>query len=89
MVIDQQSSQIVNNRDGACSEFPFGISLADEQFGSDSAFRVNVIDRQGASLIDTATAVEADTKQSAITVGLESGVKQPLYLGFAVNNALN
>jgi hypothetical protein len=62
----QQSPQILNHWDRARCQLPVSVSFADEQFRSDPAFRVNIVDFQGASFIDATTAVEADAKQSAI-----------------------
>jgi len=57
---------------------PFGVALTDGQLCPHTSSIVNVGAQQGASLIDSASRVEADAKQRAVAIASEAHFKQSL-----------
>jgi len=59
---------------------PFGIALTDGQLCPHASSIINIGAQQGASLIDSASRVEADAKQRPIAIAGEARLKQSLNL---------
>ena len=59
---------------------PFGVALTDGQLCPHASSIVNIGAQQGASLLDSASRVEADTKQRPIAIASEAHLKQSLNL---------
>jgi len=60
----------------ACVLLPFSIALTDGQLCPHASSIVNIGAQQGASLINSASRVEADAKQCPIAIASEAPLKQ-------------
>ncbi len=73
LILFEPDFQILNNGNGAGSEFSFGAAFSDNQFGSNSSFGIkDILDVEGDALVNTTGGVETDGKKSSISDGIES-----------------
>ena len=73
-------SQSRMNSDLARVLLPFGVALTDGQPCPHATGIINIGREKSASLIDSASCVEADAKQRSITIAGEARLKQSLNL---------
>jgi hypothetical protein len=84
----QQNSQVFNHGNGSSRQLPFSVALADYHFFPDPALAVDIADVQSTGFINPTTAVETNTKQSAIALRLQPLSKQQLYFSLRENLGL-
>ena len=79
LILFEPDFQVLNDGNGAGSEFSFGAAFSDDEFGANSSFGIKyILDVEGDAFRDTASGVETDGKESSVSNGVkgEALVKQ-------------